>query len=185
MGRTLSMANLDFTASAIASTSVISSVVSLPIPFILGWVSDRLGRKSMMVICYGLYALCGLMLAISTSFWHFAVAMILMRFGFVSITVGAAFVTDLVEPKSLGRGVSLFQCAGWIATTMAYPVNSRHACFMQISFLSNSFWRRLPEQCCRGTNGDAFGCRILRCILGSPLAPLHECESAVGIRVPA
>ncbi len=40
----------------------------------------------------------------------------------VSMNVGAAFVTDLVEPEALGRGVSLFQSMGFVALAVGYAV---------------------------------------------------------------
>ena len=48
--------------------------------------------------------------------------MILARIGQASRNVGAAFVTDLVEPKALGRGVSIFQSTGSIGNTIGYLV---------------------------------------------------------------
>ncbi len=36
------------------------------------------------------------------------------------MNVGTAFMTDLVNPKALGRGVSLFQTMGWIVFTIGY-----------------------------------------------------------------
>ena len=48
--------------------------------------------------------------------------MILARIGQANKNVGAAFVTDLVEPKALGRGVSLFQSTGSIGNTIGFLV---------------------------------------------------------------
>ncbi len=122
MGRSLAMNNLGFAATAITSTSVIGGLVMLPFPLILGWLSDRLGRKRMMVICYASYALCMVMFAISKSLWHFWIAATLFGIGFISNSVGTALVTDLVEPKALGRGVSLFQGMGWFGNVIGLAV---------------------------------------------------------------
>ncbi len=122
MGRSVSMNNLGFAATALTSTAVISGLVSLPVPFVLGWLSDRLGRKSMMVICYLANGFCMIMLAFSTSLWHFWIVLSFYRISMVSRIVGAAFVTDLVEPRALGRGVALFQCVGWIAFTIGFVI---------------------------------------------------------------
>ena len=75
--------------------------------FAVGWLSDRLGRKRMMVIAYIGYALCMVTLALSSSLWHFWIVVILLKVGMVSMNVGAAYVTDIVEPKALGRGVAV------------------------------------------------------------------------------
>jgi DHA1 family tetracycline resistance protein-like MFS transporter len=122
IGRSLTMNNLGFAATEITSTGVIGGMVMLPFPFILGWLSDRLGRKRLMVLCYTSYALCMVMYTLSKSLWHFWIATSLSSMGFVSTCVGAAFVTDLVEPKALGRGVSLFQGIGWIGNAIGLAV---------------------------------------------------------------
>ncbi|UCF98417.1 MAG: MFS transporter [Spirochaetaceae bacterium] len=122
MGRSLAMNNLGFTATAITSTGVIGGLVMLPFPFILGWLSDQVGRKRMMVICYTANALCMVLFAISKSLWHFWIATAFFSIGFISNSVGNAFVTDLVEPKALGRGVSLFQGMNWIGNVIGLAV---------------------------------------------------------------
>jgi MFS transporter, DHA1 family, tetracycline resistance protein len=114
------MDNLELTAKAISSTIIISGLVSLAFPFILGWLSDRLGRKRMMIICYASYAFSIVILIFSKSLWHFSTAMVLIRIGMVSTNLGAAFATDLVDPKALGRGVSLSQGVVWIAIAIGY-----------------------------------------------------------------
>ena len=123
MGRSLSMNSLGFTATAMTSTVVISGLVSLPFPFVLGWLSDRLGRKRMMAICYLSNVLCMVLLAISKNLWHFWIVFIFWRAGMASRSVGAAFAADLVEPKALGRGVALLQSIGWIAFAIGFAVS--------------------------------------------------------------
>ncbi|HEC62113.1 MAG TPA: MFS transporter [bacterium] len=118
MGKSLSMNDLGFAAAAITSTGVIAGLVSLPFPFLLGWLSDRMGRKRLMIICYASYALSMVMFAVSTSLWHFWIATTLMGIGIISNSVGTAFVTDLVAPKVLGRGISLFQGMFWIGNVV-------------------------------------------------------------------
>ena len=122
IGRSLAMDNLGFAATAITSTGVIAGLVMLPFPLILGWLSDRLGRKRIMILCYASYALCMVIYALSKSLWHFWIATSLFGIGFISNSVGNAFVTDLVEPKALGRGVSLFQGMNWIGNVIGLAV---------------------------------------------------------------
>ncbi len=122
LGRSLSMNNLGFSVTAISSTLVVSGLVSIPFPFILGWLSDRLGRKKMMAFCYLSYIFCILILAFSRSLWHFWIVIIFLKVGMGSLSVGPAFVADLVDPATLGRGVSLFQSMGWFAFAIGYAV---------------------------------------------------------------
>ena len=46
-----------------------------------------------------------------------------MGIGIISNSVGTAFVTDLVEPNALGKGVSLFQGMFWIAYIIGLAVS--------------------------------------------------------------
>jgi MFS family permease len=123
IGRSFAMNNLGFSATAITSTGAIAGLVMLPFPFILGWLSDRLGRKLLMVTCYASLLLCMVTFAISTSLWHFWIATVFFGIGLISNSVGTAFVTDLVDPKALGRGVSLFQGIFWIAYVIGLAVS--------------------------------------------------------------
>lgn len=38
----------------------------------------------------------------------------------VSMSVGPAFVADLVKPESVGIGIALFQCAGWLGIIIGF-----------------------------------------------------------------
>jgi predicted MFS family arabinose efflux permease len=138
LGRSISMNSLGFTTAAVTSTMVISGLVSLPFPFLLGWLSDRVGRKRMMVISYVSMGLCVIMLAVSTSLWHFWIAIIFLKLGLVSINVGPAFVADLVEPKALGRGASLFLSAHTIAIMIGFMVGGK--AFQDFGIAPTSFF---------------------------------------------
>ena len=51
-----------------------SGLITLPIPLVMGWFSDRIGRRPLLFICYlaGAAVLFGL--AIATKLWQFWVA---------------------------------------------------------------------------------------------------------------
>jgi MFS family permease len=117
------MNELGFAATAITSTGVVSGIISLPFPFLIGWLSDRLGRKRFIAICYISYTLGMVMYAVSRSLWHFWIATILIGIGGVSTSVGAAFVTDFVNPRFFGRGVSLFQSMFWLGNVVGLAVS--------------------------------------------------------------
>jgi MFS family permease len=114
MGRSLAMSGLGLSAAALTGAVSIGALVGLPFPFILGWLSDRLGRKPLMIACYALYGIAMVVFAVSKSMWHFWVATMLMAVGQDSATVGTAFVIDLVPPQALGRGLSLFNGIFWV-----------------------------------------------------------------------
>ena len=121
MGRSLAMKELGFAAAAISSTQAISGAVALPLPPLMGWLSDRVGRKRSLALCY-LAGTAGLLvLAASASLWHFWVAASLLRvLVSVNSAVGSALVTDLVPRESLGRGISLFSATLWIGGIIGY-----------------------------------------------------------------
>jgi MFS family permease len=123
LGRSLSMNESGFSATAIASTSALGGAISMPLPPFLGWLSDRLGRKGFLTLAY-LAGAAGLALfSRSASLWHFWLAFSLMRVqGTVSTAVGNAFVTDLVPQVSLGRGISLFGVTSWIGGIAGFAI---------------------------------------------------------------
>jgi DHA1 family multidrug resistance protein-like MFS transporter len=115
------MDGLGFSATAIASTGAVSGAVGLPLPFVTGWLSDRVDRKPLLAVCY-IAAAAGLVLLTgSTSLWHFWVVFSLIGVTTsVNVAVGSAFVTDLVAPEALGRGMSLFNATMWIGGVIGF-----------------------------------------------------------------
>jgi len=113
LARSVAMNTLGFTASAIGSTAAASGLVTLPFPALVGWLSDRVGRRPVILASY----LCGtaalIVVAFAGRLWHFwAAAALLSVVGF-SNNVGLALVTDLLPPGRLGRGLALFRASFW------------------------------------------------------------------------
>ena len=101
LGRSLVMAEQDFSATAISSTGAVAGAVALPLGLAAGVLSDRLGRKSLLILGY-LAAALGLgLLAMSGALWQFWLAISMMSVATtVSGAVGPALVADLV-PREL------------------------------------------------------------------------------------
>jgi DHA1 family multidrug resistance protein-like MFS transporter len=121
LGRSLLMSDLGFGAMAIASTGAVGGIVAMPLPLLMGWLSDRTGRKVFLYLGYlaGIASLS--VLAVSTSLWHFCIVLVLQAtFMAVNATVGNALVTDLVSRESLGRGLSLFGATGWMGGVLGF-----------------------------------------------------------------
>ena len=115
------MNNLNFSAAAIASTGAVGGAIALPLPVLLGWLSDRIGRKPLMMLCYLAGLLSMLILSISTSLWHFWVSASLITLLFdVSRGLGSAFVTDLVPEAFLGKGIAIFNVMPWIGGILGF-----------------------------------------------------------------
>jgi MFS family permease len=126
LGTSLVMDDLGFGAAAISSTTAVSGVVTLPLPLLIGWLSDRLGRKRFLTLGYLAGAAGLLTLAGAASLWHFWVA---TSFGIlmfnVNSGVGSALVTDLVPQASLGRGLSLFTTTTWMGGIVGFAVTGQ------------------------------------------------------------
>jgi MFS family permease len=115
LGTSLAMNQLGFTMTAISITGAIGGAVALPLLPIIGWCSDRVGRKRLLTLCY-LSGVIGLfILAISVFGWQFWISAGLMSITLNGVTaVGSAMVTDIVPRAALGRGMSLFNATTWI-----------------------------------------------------------------------
>jgi MFS family permease len=106
--RSLMMDQHHFLATDITSTVSVSGLVSIPFPFVIGWLSDRVGRTPLLIVGYLATAAGVFLLTMSTSLWHFWLSTALATLTGASFTVGLAMVTDLVPAEGLGIGIALF-----------------------------------------------------------------------------
>jgi MFS family permease len=121
LSRTLVMGEMGFTATEITSAAAVGGGVALGLSLLAGWLSDRVGRKWLLAVCYFGGAVGLAVLVVATSLVHFwAVAILLTLVGSVAGGIGSALVTDLVPQESLGRGLSLFSAMGWIGGIVGY-----------------------------------------------------------------
>jgi len=119
--RSLAMYEQGYSATAISSTVAVAGLLSLPIALLIGSLSDRLGRKVLLIL-FNLGTAAGIwLLIVSTTLWHFWLAVSL---SFVASTVitslGSALVTDLVAPERLGRGMARFNVTQWVGGVLGF-----------------------------------------------------------------
>ena len=120
LGRSLQMNVAAFNGTAITTTAAVGGLAALPIPFLLGWLSDRAGRKAIIAACplFGVASL--LFLLFSRSLWQFCLVSIFNSLMTVSVSIGPAIVADVVRRERVGTAISLFQSAVWVGMIIGY-----------------------------------------------------------------
>lgn len=108
LARPLIMNDLKFDATAISGVTAIGGLIGLPLPFLIGWLSDRIGRKPLLILCFVANALGLLVIVGASASWLFWLSAALQLSMAASTAVGSALVTDLVPKESLGLSLSLF-----------------------------------------------------------------------------
>lgn len=116
LGRPLVMLQLNMNAVDVSSAIAFSSFVTLPLPLILGWLSDRVGRKRLLIVFYGLTAVGVLLLRSASLPWHFWLSAALVNTINSSGGVGQAYIADLSDASSIGRSLSLFTSSQFLAS---------------------------------------------------------------------
>jgi MFS family permease len=120
LGRSLIMDGHNFDATSISGSGAIGSIISLPFPVFIGWLSDRLGRKPLIMICY-LASLIGLVvLASAFDLWHFWIAMALQSIIGAGVAVGSALIIDLVPHDSLATPLSWYGATQFIGYVIGF-----------------------------------------------------------------
>jgi MFS family permease len=113
LGRSLMMDQHGFSKLTINLTQSVSGAVGLCISLVVGWLSDRVGRRSVMVGAFLLTGAGLLILRFSQQLWHFYLFSSLTAFISVAMAVGPAYLMDVVPREGTARGVSLFQAVFW------------------------------------------------------------------------
>jgi MFS family permease len=118
--RPLIMDALDFDATTISNAGGIGALLVLPLPLLVGWLSDRLGRKPFIFVCYLVSGLGLLVLTAASAEWHFWAASAFQSVMGMSMIVGSALITDTTPKASLGSSLSLFNATPWIGFVVGF-----------------------------------------------------------------
>lgn len=120
LARPLVMNKLTFSPTAVSSTVAVSGAVSLILTWFAGWLSDRIQRTHLMILCYLANVAGMVLLVFATQLWQFQMSAALLLGVNVSLAVGSALITDIVSPENLGRALSLFSSTAWIGGIIGY-----------------------------------------------------------------
>jgi len=114
-GRLVAMSELGFSATAVGLTTAIGGAISLPAPLVLGRLSDRIGRKRLLILCYaaGLAALPAAGFAVTV--WGFWGASALLGIMSTSQPLQQALAADMLPRNVVGRGLALLGSAQSLA----------------------------------------------------------------------
>lgn len=118
MARPLAMDALHFEASAVASAVTISGLVTLALPFLAGWMSDKIGRRVVFVGIYGLTAIGASVYIFADVLWQFWMAQALVSVLGASMAVGSALVADRVARGDTDTSISYFATTPWIGAVI-------------------------------------------------------------------
>jgi MFS family permease len=114
LGTTLSMSLLGFSTFDISRSNGIAALVSMPVPLVLGWLSDRIGRKSLLIFLSGVAILSLLILSNFQTLAGFWIASSLLSLCAAMGVLSQALTVDLVPQASLGLGLSLLTIANHV-----------------------------------------------------------------------
>lgn len=120
LGRPVVMNQLGFDATAISSAIAVSGLIALPLPFLLGWLSDRLGRQKLLTACYLLVGSGTLMLSLSTTLPAFWLSTMLITAVGASRSLGTALAADIVTAEALDVSIARFNSTAWLGGVIGF-----------------------------------------------------------------
>lgn len=118
--RPLIMDAMHFDAAAISSAPAFGSLITLPLPLIIGWLADRMGRKPIIAVCFAMTTLSFVVMFFAVELWHFWLVSTLQAVMGISMVVGSALTTDMFPEESLGTSLSLLGATPWIGIVFGF-----------------------------------------------------------------
>jgi MFS family permease len=120
LSRPLLMESMQFSAIEISSASAVAGFLTLPLSTLLGWSSDRIGRKPILIIAYSV-GLVGIILLGITSdlylLWFSAALVTVIPLG---MGVGTALVTDVSAPQTLSTALARYASTPFIGGAIGF-----------------------------------------------------------------
>jgi MFS family permease len=120
LSRPLIMDGLDYDATAISIANAMGGLITLPLPLIMGWLSDRLGRKPLIIFCYLTTGMALAVLLGANDLWQFWLSSALQGALVGSIVVGSALVSDMYDKENLAVALSIFGASPWVGFVLGF-----------------------------------------------------------------
>jgi predicted MFS family arabinose efflux permease len=116
-GRGMTMSQLGFSATAVSLATAIGGAIALPAPLVIGWLSDRMGRKRLLLGCLAVGVAAMFVMSSAGSTWGFWAASALLAVMMTAQPLMQAFATDLLPAGSVSIGLALLSVASSFALT--------------------------------------------------------------------
>ena len=120
MSRPLAMDALGFSATAVSGASAVAGLLTLPLSTLLGWGSDRIGRKPVLIIAYSIGLMGILLLAVASGLREFWLATALVTVIPICMGVGTALVTDLSVPQTMATALARYASTPFIGGAIGF-----------------------------------------------------------------
>ena len=120
LARPLLMDRMGFDAPAIASAVTVSGLITLPLPVVVGWLSDRISRKQLLIGSYALASFGAVIMITALQLWQFWLSASMFALVAGMVGVGLAYVTDLVPSEGVGSALAYFSATPPLAAVIGY-----------------------------------------------------------------
>jgi len=108
MGLSMTMKDQLFSASDVSTANAFGGLLTIPVTLMIGTYSDKLGRKSFLIMGYIFAMGCTLLLTTARELWQFwlAASMVLAARSVIT-AMSPAYATDIVSQGSVGKALPL------------------------------------------------------------------------------
>ena len=121
LGNSLSMKSLDFSAGSIASSATISGLIAIPMTLLIGYLSDRFGRRHFLAMTCLLASGAAFSLSFASQLWQFWLVASLVLVAFcINGAMSSALAADFLPSSQLGRGLSWVNTASSTGSILSF-----------------------------------------------------------------
>ncbi len=121
LGLSLSMNAAGYSAAEISGANVIGGLAAIPIVMVFGALSDRLGRKNILILSFLITAVSVLILISAAPLWQFWLASILMIVAMcVAGSLASALAASVLSPEASVSRLPQINTASWVAAVIGF-----------------------------------------------------------------